>query len=513
MAVARVFSAQSAVLGGDVITIEADLSRGLHSFAVVGLAGKAVEEARDRVSAAIKNSGFPSPKSKNHKITISLAPADLRKEGPLFDLPIAVAYLIAAGEVTADLDGTLLLGELALDGTLRGVRGILSCVRAGARAGYHAAIVPAENAREAALIPDIAIIPARTLREVVAHIDPSHPEHAPIAHAPQTPIEPSWEEGDTDFEDIHGQEAAKRGLTIAAAGRHNVLMAGPPGTGKTMLARAFRSILPPLCAEEALDVTAIHSVAGTLRGAVLYTPPFRSPHHTASHVSLVGGGAHPRPGEVTLAHRGVLFLDELPEFERRSIDALRQPLEDRVVSISRVHGSMQFPADFILLAALNPHRGVGERAENGAREQGAHLRDALLETYKKKLSGPILDRIDLYLEVPHVAYETLAAERRGAGETARARAAILAARALQSARLSGRAARTNAEMSARDMDETITLSHEVTDLLRTAAGKLNLSPRSYHRVIKVSRTIADLAGAEHITPEHLLEALQYRVKF
>lgn len=509
MAVARTFATQPAVLEGDVVTVEADLTRGLHSFSIVGLASKAVEEARDRVSAAIKNSRFPSPKSKNHKITISLAPADLKKEGPLFDLPIAVAYLIAAGEITADAHDTLFLGELALDGTLRSVRGILSCVRAGQRAGYRTVIVPADNASEAALIPGIEIIAARSLLEVINHIDTSREAHTRIIATPQTVINPIWEEsGEMRFEDVRGQEAAKRGLIIAAAGRHNVIMVGPPGTGKSMLARAFKNILPPLSTDEALDVTAIHSVAGALRNTVIHTPPFRAPHHTASHTSLVGGGTHPRPGEVTLAHRGVLFLDELPEFERRSIDALRQPLEDRVVSISRVQGTALFPADFILLAAMNPHRG-GADSETAS---GADFGNTMLETYKKKISGPIFDRIDLWLEVPHVPYETLAETNRLTQETQVARESIMHARAKQSARLEGRKARTNAEMSARDLNETIALSREVTDLLRNAAAKLGLSPRSYHRVIKVARTIADLAESKEIAREHLLEALQYRIK-
>ncbi len=507
MAVARVYTSQPAVLEGHVVSIEADLARGLHSFSVVGLASKAVEEARDRVSAAIKNSGFPSPKSKNHKITISLAPADLRKEGPLFDLPIAIAYLIAAGEVHADVQHTLFIGELGLDGTLRPVRGILSCVRAGQKAGYHTMIVPAENETEAALIPGVTIIAARSLREVVDHSDSTQEHHRRLTPTPHTTIQPTWEQSEVRFEDIRGQEAAKRGLTIAAAGRHNSLMVGPPGTGKTMLARAFRSILPPLAIDEALDVTAIHSVAGLLQNTVMHAPPFRAPHHTASHIALVGGGSHPRPGEVTLAHRGVLFLDEFPEFERRSIDALRQPLEDRVVSISRVNGSALFPADFILLAAMNPNRGGANTDDT------TDLSETTLETYKKKISGPIFDRIDLWLDVPHVPYETLSEARSLTDETGTIRTAVQNARERQAHRLRGRNAHTNAEMSARDIDETVHLSSDVTDLLRTSATKLHLSPRGYHRVIKVARTIADLAEDAEITSSHLLEALQYRMRY
>ncbi len=494
MSFSRVYSAQPHLLKGVIITIETDLSRGLHAFSIVGLGDKAVDEAKDRVSSAIKNSNFKSPKSENHKIVVSLSPADMKKEGSYFDLGIALGYLLATEDISFDPEAKLFVGELSLDGTIRPVKGILPLVRKAQTEGFTEVFVPKENEREAALVEGLKIYGITSLTEILNHLKE---DGVKITPTPKTEIVFDEKIKTLDFADVKGQAMAKRGLEIAAAGGHNICMYGPPGTGKTMLAKLFTTIIPNLSKEDVLEITGIHSVAGVSGGELVVRPPFRSPHHTSSYVSLIGGGSTPKPGEVTLAHKGVLFLDEFPEFEKRVLESLRQPLEDRYVTVSRAKGTAVFPTNFILVAAMNPPAKDTTLVEK--------LRQ------KKKISGPIIDRIDMWVEVSEVDYEKLGSGNQEGDQSSEIKKRVWSAREVQNKRFK-KTGSTNSEMNVRELHRHAPLKEETKNILNQSAEKLGLSARAYHRVIKLARTIADLEQKELIETNHILEALQYRPK-
>ncbi len=501
---ARVYGAQPALPHAHLVSVECDIIRGLHAFTVVGLPDKAVEEAKDRIAAAIKNSPgeFESPKRSNKKIVFSLAPAELKKEGAVFDLPLALSYLLASGQLMFDPAGKIFAGELALDGELRPVRGALSIALCARAEGFTELFIPEENCEEAALVSGITIYPVKTFYDALIHVSGhAHTIEPYVKKGTRAPEQSS----PVSLSDIRGQESAKRGLEIAAAGRHNIALYGPPGTGKTMLARTAVALLPDLSEPEVIEVTAIHSYAGATRGAVT-RPPFRSPHHTSSYASLIGGGAIPRPGEVTLAHRGLLFLDEFPEFHRDVVNALREPLEDAQVSVARARGSATFPANFMLVAALNPC----PCGKYGSRD--CTCMPHAIDKYRRKISGPVADRIDMWVQVGDMPPESLAMKKKQSDDlTEKARARILAARVRQTERFKDvKHVTTNADMRPKEIESLAGLTLKAEGTLMGAARTMKLSARGYHRTIKLARTIADLEGAENIEPAHMLEALQYR---
>ena len=503
---ARVFSCAVIGLEGVVVEVEVDTARGLPNVTIVGLPDAAVKESRERVEAAIKNSGFPFPLK---RITINLAPAAVRKEGPAYDLPIALGVLLASGQLPPHgLEGALVVGELSLDGSVRHVRGVLPVAALARQQGYQRVFVPQADAPEAALIPSLEVVPVASLAELFAHLS----GEAPIP--PQRPIAPEELSAlaQTDFREIKGQEHVKRALELAAAGGHNVLMVGPPGAGKTLLARAMPGILPHMTIDEALDVTRIYSVADQLPAGtpLIQLRPFRAPHHTISHAGLVGGGNWPHPGEISLAHRGVLFLDELPEFGMRVLEVLRQPIEDKIVTISRAQGSLTFPANFQLIAAMNPC----PCGFYGDPLKPCTCSHATVTKYQKRISGPLLDRIDIHIGVPRVEYDKLSDQRLGEPSAA-IQARVEAAREIQRQRFAVADAPAgdithNADMRVAEVRKYCQLDEAGRALMKTAMQQLQLSARAYHRVLKLSRTIADLAGSENIQPQHLAEALQYR---
>ena len=490
-------------LEGAVVETEVDISPGLPAFNIVGLPDTAVQEARERVRAAIRNSGYEFPM---RRITVNLAPADLKKAGPSYDLPIAVGILSSSGQLSADISDAVFLGELSLDGKLRHTNGILPMVGLAEEMGIERVFVPAVNAKEASLLDGITVYASETLSELASHlrgessIDPFVKEDWDAAME-----EIPWTGG--DLAHIRGQEHAKRALEVAAAGGHNLLMSGPPGSGKTLLARTLPSILPTMSSSEALDVTRIYSVAGLLPSdtPLMSQRPFRAPHYTISHAGLVGGGRFPRPGEVSLSHRGVLFLDELPEFGHNVLEVLRQPLEDKVVTISRAQGSVTFPANFMLVAAMNPcYCGY-----YGDSQRQCTCSPSMVNKYQKRISGPLLDRIDIFVEVPRVEYEKLTADTAGE-ESGAVRERVENASERQRHRFAGTGVKTNADMGPAEVWEHCKLDDAAQSLARAAMDQLQLSARAFHRTLKLSRTIADLAGSDTIGVAHLAEAVQYR---
>ena len=501
----KVFSAAAQGVEASLVEVEVDISQGMPKELLVGLPDAAVKESLQRIRAAITNAGFTWPFNK--RVTINLAPADSRKEGPIYDLPMALGLLAAAEQLPLErLGDYLVAGELALDGRLRPVRGALLYALLARATGRRGVIVPPENAEEAAVVEDVAVYAPETLSEAVSFLS-GNADLTPTKVDVRALFERESRSFDLDLADVKGQEHAKRALTVAAAGGHNLLLVGPPGSGKSMLAKRIPGILPPFTLEEALETTKVWSVAGKLKAheALKFQRPYRDPHHTLSYAALVGGGVDPIPGEISLAHNGVIFLDELPEFDRKAIESLRQPLEDRFITIARVAGSARFPANIMLVAAMNPcpcgHHGDPKKA--------CRCTEIQIQRYYGRISGPLLDRIDLHVEVPHVSYDDLAAVSGGPG-SAEVRSQVVKARKAQHRRFAGSGTHSNAAMNERQVQDGCKVDREASAMLKNAVDALGFSARSYGRILKVARTIADLEDSEELSAAHVSEAIQYR---
>lgn len=499
---AKVTSGAIVGLDGAIVEVEVDISSGLPAFMIVGLPDAAVQEAKERVRAAIRNSGGTFPMK---RIVVNLAPADLKKAGPAYDLPIAVGILLSSEQVSADIADTMLLGELSLDGGLRHTNGVLPLVALAHDEEIPNVIVPEADAGEASLIEGVKVIPIASLAQLVSHLQGENlvpeykPETIPDRDLPLMNI--------TDLSFIKGQEHVKRALEVAAAGGHNMIMCGPPGSGKTLLARALSTILPPMTNDEALEVTKIYSVSGLLPSdtPMVRQRPFRSPHYTISNAGLVGGGAWPKPGEISLSHRGVLFLDELPEFGHSLLEVLRQPLEDKVVTISRAQGRVTFPSSFMLVGAMNPC----PCGYYGDPFHKCTCPSSLVSRYQRRISGPFIDRVDIFAEVPHIDYEKLTDDRLGE-PSAKVQVRVTAARARQLERFKGTRLTSNAEMTPAEIRELCHVEDAAQSLLQAAMKQLYLSARAFHRVLKLALTIADLESSDIIKAHHVAEAIQYR---